>query len=149
MPGCEAVAADLIRDWRDRHQRTDTILFWHEGQIRADLDPEAAVALFRQSLKPDEPGNRAWNLYAQATIAFITKDSPALQRAHEELLQIAPPDHIEVIDGHYDVEFIDGSKARLRWPPDIDVVEGLVHCFGASYEEAYGKACRDGTQPGP
>jgi len=118
-------AADLIRDWRDRHQRTDTILFWHEGQIRAQL--EAAVALFKQSLKLDAPGNHAWNLYAQATIAFITKDRPAPQRAHEELLQIALPDHIEVIDGHYDAAFVDGSKARLRWPPNIDVVEGLVH----------------------
>jgi hypothetical protein len=32
----------------------------------------------------------------------------------------------------------------MRWPPNIDVVEGLVRCVGRPYAEAYG-ACRPGN----
>src|SRR5690554_5748864 len=33
--GCEIAAADLIREYRELHDSTDTIIFWHEGQMRA------------------------------------------------------------------------------------------------------------------
>jgi hypothetical protein len=40
MRGCEAEAADLIRDWREtnKSERNASILYWHEGQLRADLE---------------------------------------------------------------------------------------------------------------
>ncbi|MCI1142827.1 hypothetical protein MOP88_11930 [Sphingomonas sp. WKB10] len=69
--GCEAEAADLIRDWRIAHKAQDTILFWHEGQLRADIGQTAqAIALFRQSYKPAAQDRIGWNHYVDGTIAF-------------------------------------------------------------------------------
>ena len=147
-PGCQVTAAELIRDWREKHQRSDAILFWHEAQVRAETaDTEGAIALFRQSLKPDAPGNRAWNAYVEATLAFMAKDRPALLRAHETLLQVEPPEDMEVKDGKVDVTMDNGQTYTLRWPPNIDVVEGLMHCFDADYATAYGQACRKAGAP--
>jgi len=57
MRGCEAEAADLIRDWREANkpERNASILYWHEGQLRADLGQSAAaIALFERSRKTVE-----------------------------------------------------------------------------------------------
>ncbi|MDP9086570.1 MAG: hypothetical protein M3N02_07380 [Pseudomonadota bacterium] len=52
--GCEAEAADLIRDWRVAHKANDHVLVWHEGQLRAGLgQTTAAISLFRQSYKSE------------------------------------------------------------------------------------------------
>ena len=149
-PGCQTSAADLIRDWREKHQRTDAILFWHEGQVRAETpDTEAAIALFKQSLKPDTPGNRAWNLYVEATLAFMSKDKPALQLAHDNLLQVAPPAEFEVKDGKVDITMDNGQTVTIRWPPNIHVVENLLTCFDDRYDIAYVGACKAGPRETP
>jgi hypothetical protein len=31
---------------------------------------------------------------------------------------------------------------KVRWPPNLDVVDGFLNCFDKSYDEAYGAACR-------
>lgn len=149
-PHCQEAAADLIREWRIRHQSTAGILFWHEGQIRASLeDREAAVALFKQSYKPASPGTTAWNAYVDASIAFLTRDKPALLRARENLRQVNPSPEYEVKDGRFEIELNDGSRHSMRWPPNIDVVDGLVNCFDASYDTAYGQSCRAGPPETP
>ena len=104
-PGCRETAANLIAEWRQRHQSTDTIVFWHEGQARAGMeDREAAIALFKQSYQPAWPGTVAWNSYVDATIAFMARDKPGLLRARENLLQVNPPAEYVVKDGRFEVE---------------------------------------------
>ena len=74
-PECRGEAADLIAEYRQR--RIDSgaddsdlsILYWHEGQLRAmDDDSEAAATLFEASYSPgDDP---TWVHYAEASIAL-------------------------------------------------------------------------------
>src|SRR4051812_3171712 len=49
-PRCLLAAADLIRDYRNAHAHSSTILFWHEGQLRAEAGQiETAIALFAKA----------------------------------------------------------------------------------------------------
>lgn len=36
----------------------------------------------------------------------------------------------------------DQLNVRMRWPPNIDVVGGLLSCLDKPYNDAYGLACR-------
>ncbi|MEM1246425.1 MAG: hypothetical protein AAGK22_08635 [Acidobacteriota bacterium] len=31
---------------------------------------------------------------------------------------------------------------EMQWPPNLDVVDGLLRCFDRPYAEAYGASCR-------
>ena len=145
-PGCTVVAADLLHDYRETHQKDSELLFWHEAQLRADAGqyPEA-IALMKRAYKPVEADKAGWNPYVDATIAFLRKDRHALERAKANLNAVQPPvgDGIPpVINGYMEVELPDGSKRKIRWPINIDVVEGLQNCFEQPYVEAYKDVCR-------
>lgn len=136
-PGCELAAADLVEDFHAQLRATggpvtmdhegQTIilsengeietLYWHEGQLRALAgQTEAAAALFRKSVKPEDESNLGWNDYVRATLAFVEGDRETLLSEREALAS-------EVRPGH---------EVNLR------VVDGLIACFGRSYEAAYG-----------
>jgi len=139
-PGCEARAADLIRDHRSYAQGRMSILYWHEGQMRAGLDQTGeAIRLFEQSRKPDD--QFGWNPYVDATIAFLRGDRGALTAARERLAALPKPADFE--------ERTLPNGFRLSWPPNLQVVDGLVRCFGRPYSEAYGGApeCRGEAAP--
>lgn len=52
-----------------------------------------------------------------------------------------------VVDGHMVVDMSDGTRRKIRWSQNIDVVEGLENCFDKSYTEAYSnRECRPGTE---
>lgn len=145
-PGCALVAADLLRDYREAHHKDSGLLFWHEAQVRADAGqyPEA-ISLMKQALKPSADDRAGWNLYVEATIAFLRRDKAALERARVKLAAVQPPVGAgipPVIDGYMEVDFADGTKRKIRWPPNIDVVEGLQNCFDQPYVEAYKDVCR-------
>lgn len=129
---CIGVAADLIRDYREARGQDSPLLYWlywHEGQLRATLgETEEAIGLFQQSRDPkDTPYAHAWNLYVDATIAFLQQDEPALLDARESLAQLPrPPDYFQ-------------QGGPLSWPMNLSVVDMLVACFGQPYEEAYGR----------
>jgi hypothetical protein len=132
--GCIPVAADLIRDYRETKQLTASILYWHEGQLRASLgETEHAIQLFEKSRHPkDDPFG--WNLYVDATIAFIRKDKPALLNAREALARLPrPPD--------FDPRDAQGNAIEVSWPPNLHVVDGLIECFEREYKDAY-RVCR-------
>ena len=136
---CLEVAADLIRDYRELHRLTSGILYWHEGQLRAMANHyDEAVPLLEKSRKPPLEDDAGWNLYVDATVAFLQKDSAALERARQTLAVLQPSGGIEVEDGFV---VIHGNKTRMRWPANLDVVDGLRNCFWKSYSEAYGIAC--------
>jgi hypothetical protein len=98
-----------------------------------------------KSRKPAAEDRAGWNPYVDATIAFLRQDRAALGKAHAALAAVAPPagkDVPPVVDGMMEVSMSDGQTMKIRWPPNIDVVEGLVKCFGQPYDTAYGSDCR-------
>jgi hypothetical protein len=130
---CWLVAADLIRDFRKANSPNSKILFWHEGQMRAFAgQTEPAILLFETTREPvnDVFG---WNLYVDATIAFLNKDKPALLKARATLAKIPKPQNV-------DLSFKDaqGRVVKFTWPPNINVVDDFIKCFDRPYKEAYG-----------
>lgn len=139
-PGCEVAAADLVRDYRQANGLEASILYWHEGQLRARAgQTEQAVALMTQSRhRAGDP--TGWNEYVDATIAFLLKKRTAFDDAWSRLAAVhSTPD---VKNGYLEAHMSDGSVRKVRWPINIDVVEGLAECFDKSYREAYDTACR-------
>jgi hypothetical protein len=146
MPGCALAAADLLRDYREAHHTDSGLLFWHEAQVRANAGqyPEA-IALMKRSYKPAKEDRAGWNPYVDATIAFLSRNREAFEQAKAKLAAVEPPvgDGVPpVIDGYMEVDMADGAKMKIRWPVNIDVVEGLGNCFNKPYADAYADECR-------
>jgi hypothetical protein len=145
-PGCDSVAADLVRDYRESHGSRSGILYWHEGQLRALAgDYESATMLMEQSRDADDP-SVGWNVYVAATIAFLNRDRAALLEARARLAALRPMNGEQVQDGFISFRTGSGQMMRVRWPLNLDVVDGLVRCFDKPYRAAYGAECRS---PGP
>ncbi|MBO9712576.1 MAG: hypothetical protein J7495_06660 [Sphingomonas sp.] len=143
--GCDREAADLVRDWRVAHKAEDGILYWHEGQLRADAgDYAAAAPLFEKSRKPGTNGyDRAWNLYVDGSIAFVRGDRAGLEAVRAKLAAVPrPADFQEEARGPDGKPILlpDGTPWRVQWPLNLDVLDGLLGCWGKPYAEAYG--CR-------
>jgi hypothetical protein len=137
-PRCRMAAADLIRDYREARGLTATILFFHEGQIRAVAGQnEAAIALFERSRHTDEDAI-GWNHYVAATIAFLRGDRPALLAARTALAAQQRPADFDPRDSQ-------GRPVDMSWPPNLNVVDTLLACFGRSYAEAY-RGCAPPTR---
>jgi hypothetical protein len=147
--GCETVAADLLRDYRARHGVDGGIMAWHEGQVRANAGQYTrAEVLFESARKPQGASDAiGWNHYVDASIAFLRDDRGALEAARERLAAVPydpdsgmPP----LKDGYIEFPVQGGAPSmRVRWPPNIEVVDALIHCFGKPYKMAYGDmACR-------
>ncbi|KPL49671.1 hypothetical protein XAXN_06060 [Xanthomonas axonopodis] len=147
-PGCAAVAADLLRDYRQGHAITGGIVVWHEGQMRAEAGQTAqAIALFEQSYKPAAEDLAGWNPYVDAMIAFLKRDRAGLEAARARLASVPYPkdkDMPPLQDGYVVWPATSGrSEMKMRWPPNLDVVDGLVKCYDEPYSVAYGaQRCR-------
>jgi len=130
-PRCHVAAADLLRDYRAAHGNDHSILIWHEGQMRAMAGQAAdAIALFDRARHPD-PDGFGWNLYVDASIAFLRGDRPALIAARDALAALPRPADFAPRDPL-------GRAISVSWPPNLNIVDGFVACFGRSYREAYG-----------
>lgn len=147
IPGCELAAADLLTVYRAQHPKVSAVLAWHEGQLRATAGQyEQAIELLNQDRKPSGQDPAGWNYYVDATLAFLRQDEPELLKARQQLAAVPyakgmglPP----LKDGYFEIPGQPGHPVtRMRWPPNIDVVDGLVACFGKSYSEANGSSCR-------
>jgi hypothetical protein len=129
--GCLEVAADLIRVYRETRGSKSLMLYWHEGQLRAMAGAtERAIELFEHSRNPGKD-TFGWNLYVDATIAFLRQDKPGLMEAREALARLPCPDEFRPRDQQ-------GNPVDVSWPPNLDVVDMLLECFGREYKEAYG-----------
>ena len=100
---------------------------------------EQAVPLLEKSREP-AMRDVAWNLYVDATIAFLNKDLAALEKARTTLAALQPSGDVRVRNGYLE---INGEQSKIRWPVNLDVVGGLYNCFWKSYSDAYGVACRN------
>jgi hypothetical protein len=145
-PGCKLAAADLLRDYRDAHGSQSGILYWHEAQLRALVgDYKHATLLMERSRKPMNADPAGWNPYVDATIAFLRKDRSALGEARSRLAVVQPmPDQgmPPVKDGFIELSMANGQTMKMRWPPNLEVVDGLIRCFDKPYSIAYGNDCR-------
>ncbi|NZA26243.1 hypothetical protein H0E84_07575 [Luteimonas sp. SJ-92] len=147
VPGCERAAAELIGAYRDRHGNHSGTLLWHEGQLWAQAgEHERAIPLLERSKRKPEDDRIGWNHYVDATVAFLRNDRAGLGRAREALSKVEyvpGPDLPPLKGGYIEVTGQAGqSSFRFRWPPNIEVVDGLLNCFGKPYREAYGASCR-------
>ena len=130
---CWLVAADLIRDYRQAKSPSSKILYWHEGQMRAFAGQiELAILLFETTREPvyDSFG---WNLYVDATIAFLNKDEPALLKARAILAKFPKPENVNL-----SFKDAQGRVFQATWPPNLHVVDGFIRCFDQPYKIAYG-----------
>ncbi len=142
---CERVAADLIAAWRkanlpDASQEEVRILHWHEGQLRAfSGDYVSARASFQKSHTLN-PLQIHWNHYVDATLAFIDRDHDAFITALDTLKNMPEPFWWPQVQAEFRKKF----DTDPEWPPNLNVVEGLLSCFEEDYRTAYSKACRRG-----
>ncbi len=135
VPSCRKAAADLIRRYRKKHGATP-ILYWHLGQLRAEVgQKDRAIRLFDLSRKPMEADPIGWNHYVDATIAFMRRDRPALLAARQRLAAIPKLEGFNPVSPS-------GQPINMTWPPNLNVVDGLIACFGRGYEEAYGRCSK-------
>lgn len=148
VPGCEIAAAGLLQAYRAKHRHASPILAWHEGQMRASAGQyEQAIPLLELDRKPREQDKAGWNAYVDATVAFLRRDKAALVKAREVLASVPYPEGAglpPLKDGYFELPAPPGQPTgRMRWPPNIEAVDGLLACFNKPYSEAYGVACRD------
>lgn len=131
--GCKKQAADLIRDWRRIHNSKSKTLYWHEGQLRAEIGKTtAAIKLFKKSIKtPEEDAGFGWNLYVEGSIAFLNRDKDGLLAARNSLAALPKP---EGLDRMVDV---DGNPVTIKWPMNLHVLEAFIACWDKPYSAAY------------
>jgi hypothetical protein len=130
---CTEIAADLIRDYRETRGLKSTILYWHEGQLRAIAgSTDEAIRLFEKSRRTFDVFG--WNLYVDASIAFLKHDKPALLAAREALARLPRPEGFDPRDEK-------GNVINTSWPLNLSFVDGFITCFDREYKEAYGN-CR-------
>jgi hypothetical protein len=130
--GCKREAADLIRAYRlAKHRSNERMLLWHEGQVRAGLGETArAIRLFGRARQPGATDSDGWNLYVDGTIALLQHNRPALRRARHALAALPQPGNPETLT-------INGRVVDIPWPPNLNVLDGFLKCFGQRYDEAY------------
>ncbi|WP_324750069.1 hypothetical protein SH591_00545 [Sphingomonas sp. LY54] len=147
-PECRTNAADVIRLYREQNEARTTTLLWHEGQLRAEAgEIDQAITLMTAAAKktPGHGRNQEdWNAYVDATVAFLKGDREQLLAARERLAQFPVPEGYLYKDAQGEVR----TGRPPGWPFNLDVVDGLIRCFGRSYEEAYGSPhCRHPRRP--
>lgn len=130
--GCKAEAANLIKSYRLAGPHSnERELLWHEGQLRAGLGQNLqAIRLFRRTKKPAQQDTDGWNHYVDGTIAFLRGNRRELTRARNALAALPPPKTPETLT-------INGKVIQVPWPPNLNVLDGLLKCFGQPYDRAY------------
>ncbi len=138
--GCHEAAAELIREWRHAKRDHASILYWHEGQMRAYAgQTKEAIALFELTRSSqDEDANFGWNHYVDGTVAFLRQNRKQLDRAMERLAAVPEPETNSLTRP-------DGTVVTMSWPPNINVLRRFEYCWGHTYADAYGS--EDCTPP--
>ncbi|NRA29899.1 MAG: hypothetical protein HRU11_06505 [Parvularculaceae bacterium] len=155
--GCGRAAAELIKAYMLYSTPTPPeswgVLRWHAGQALANAGAEAEAipffqASYHRTAKTGEPDE--WNLYVDATIAFLARDEEALLAAREALAAFPVPEE----EKEARRKFLEDNP-RISMPPgfvdepsNLSVVDGFVACADKSYKEAYGRACQDKARGG-
>ena len=135
-PECRLAAADLIREYRNANwgkllPHEAHINYWHEGQLRASAgETEAAIPLLLAGVNPASIDG--FPHYAMATVAFLQRDLSALKQARARLAALPVPQWFDEMKRNAP------AARKMKWPLNLDVVDGLIRCFHKPYSEAYG-----------
>jgi hypothetical protein len=146
--GCELAAADIIAAYHARLLDEAAGLEWHEAQGRAlGGQHEQALDLFKRVLAhyQSKTGDDRFEenvLKAEATVAFMERDLPRLQRARDRLAALPMPEGFAEGLARFKAQYPD--KSPPVWPFNLDMVDGFVRCFGKPYAEAL--LCRSAKQ---
>lgn len=140
-PGCETAAADLLSAYREAHWGKLTpgelhTNYWHEGQMRAVAGQTArAVPLLLAGVPPE--GRNGFADYAVGTVAFLQRDRRGLESARTRLAGLPPPADWAKTQAAFRARF----GMTMAWPPNLNVLEGLIACYDKPYREAYDSGC--------
>jgi hypothetical protein len=135
--GCYAEAAELIRAWRHEKRDHASILYTHEGMMRAYAgQTEEAITLLRLTYKPmDEDVNFGWNFYMDGTIAFLKRDRGALDTAIARLQVVPQPQNLpRLVDPL-------GKPVEIVWPPNMNVLRAFEKCWDKTYRVVFEPEC--------
>lgn len=91
----------------------------------------------RLTYRPRNADPDGWNLYVDATIAFLDDDLPALRRMRARLAALPPPAGRGLSDGPALMQTADGTQA-VPWPPRLKIVDALIRCMYQPYALASG-----------
>lgn len=139
---CYEIAAKLLRKYIEANPKLAKkhyMLPFHAGQMYAmDGQYRRAVAIMKKAYS-DRPSRFVdWNAFVDANIAFLQSDIETLMEMRGRINQQPPmPDKPGI------PEWAVGNKMNL------EVVEGLVHCFGQAFDVAYSETCRDRARNRP
>ncbi|MGY6628684.1 MAG: hypothetical protein ACXIVL_09205 [Oceanicaulis sp.] len=143
-PGCERAAADLIIVYISHSPHYDpqshAIIRWHAGQMLATADERELAVEYLDSTRSS---HLAWNLYVDATIAFLRSDREAAEAARAELAGQLPSEaemesRRQFLANNPRITMPEGFVER---PQNLDVVDSFLACWGRPYSEAYGQRC--------
>jgi len=140
-PSCRAAAVELLAAYRKAHWRELApwqlhISYWHEGQIRALMGQNTeAVPLLLAGVDPAQAIDPAD--YALGTVAFLQHDLEALRAARGRMAAQPRPAWFDKVAAEMQAR----EHVTPQWPPNLDVLDGLIACFDKTYDEAYGD-CR-------
>ena len=140
IPGCEAVAADLIHDFlivnaplvNEYHTQ---VLKWREGLLRARAGQSGRAMILLASGRSQTDFEQG--LYTDLTIAFLRHDTAAFTTAVEQYRALPPPRYF----GPSAEMVRSSSGTALTWPPHGAEVDNLVRCADAPYPVAITGVC--------
>lgn len=132
--GCQLELADLFAAYRRQAKASGhPELAWHEAQLRAyEGQRDPASALMRLTYRPAGADPEGWNLYVDATIAFLDDDLPALRRARARLAALPLPPGTTLRDGMVEMRSAQGLQ-HIAWPPRLKTVDDLIRCMYQPY----------------
>lgn len=143
-PGCEQAAADLLIAYMDHSPHFNPeqpgVIGWHAGQMLAmSGDTEQAIAFF-DAARFDSAD---WNLYVDATIAFLQRDRAAAEAARAELATLRPSEEEMAARRQFLAENpqITVREGFVEEPQNLGVVDRLLTCWDRPYGEAYTSDC--------
>ena len=143
-PGCERAAADLIIAYIGHSPHYDpqshAIIRWHAGQMLATADERELAVEYLDSTRST---HLAWNLYVDATIAFLRSDREAAEAARAELAGQLPSEaemesRRQFLANNPRITMPEGFVER---PQNLAVVDAMLARWGRPYSEAYGQRC--------
>ena len=110
--------------------------------MRANLgQTAAAIALFEKAYKtPEQDRGFGWNLYVDGSIAFLRRDRAALDTARDALAAVPR-------SASFDPRGPDSKPIAIRWPMNLNVLDGFQRCWDQPYKTAYVCPGAVGTTP--
>lgn len=140
--GCHDAAAQLILAYLRYSVPSPPsdiqILRWHAGQMKAFAgEIDDALALFSGTFEGQE--SVEWNLYVEATLAFLQRDRAGVETAYNTLAKFEVPKERmaarqRFLDENPNIRMPDGYVTD---PINLPVIKRLRDCFDAPYKEAY------------